>query len=512
MRRTGLLLAVCLLLPLGGLGACGSGSGGGRGGFSSTLAGPAKLALPVFDDNTLKTLVLRNLLDTIAPVRVFSIPGGAVQTLNVPARGELRRTAGSFGVNTAGWLVVDTNDPVTGFPIATTGFVEPYLFTERSGPDVEAAYGAVLQSTESVIPVHPRTDRVSLLNFNAVPVTYTVCCFGATDGATSPLLSVVPVPVAANSFANLDFSPIQNQAGVGHISVLPPGAGLSYTLGAHQDEDIVLEVDDRVAGTSRLLDQGGTTNAELIVSFGKDPQSGGYEDFDVLVANGSDFASTFTVQSIHDESGNLVKGTPRTFQMPARQSRLFATTLVDSLGLQVGETHPFAEHFGDVFLSSDRRFFRMNLSIGAGLFVSSLEFDPLTLEFASRVRPTAVRRSTSMFVTDAQTSWLTGIENFGYLSNPSNGLITLQVRAFTKDLGTEYLLGSFDVPPQSITPFRFDALHLKETPGVAIQPDVSHLRFLFTSNSPFGIRGRQAGRDVNDLLVFTTPLTLRYEE
>lgn len=507
MRRTRLLLlALLALLPVGGLGGCG-GATGGRGGFSSTLAGPLQLALPVFDDGTLKTLVLRNLVDAVAAVRVFAIPGGAFQDLNVPARGELRRAVGAFGV-VEGWLVVDTTIG------ANPGLVEPYLVTERSGPDAEATPGAVLQTAESVIPVHPLTDEALLLNFNAAPVTYTVCSFGATDGvATPPLLNITLLPVGASSFASVDLSFIQNQAGVGHLSVLPPAGGpFLYTLAAHQDGDVALEVDDRVAGTSRLLDAGGTPLAELMLEFGKDNVSGGYEDFDVLVSNASDLASTFTVQSIYDEFGNPIKTTPRTFQMPPRQSRLFRTTVIDSLGLQVGETHPFAAHFGDVFLAAGLGRFHMSLSIGPGLFVSALEFDPVTLEFAGRVRPTAIRRTTSVLVSDAQTSLLTGTENVETLSNPTGTPITVLVRAFTKDLGTEYLLPSFTIPAHGMADFRADALHLKETPGVPTLADVPALRFLFSSNTPFGTRGRQTRRDVNDLLVLVTPHIVRFEE
>ena len=40
--------------------------------------------------------------------------------------------------------------------------------------------------------------------------------------------------------------------------------------------------------------------------------------------------------------------------------------------MQLGEVHPFAEHFGDVFLSANTRRFHMNLTVSDGLFVTGL--------------------------------------------------------------------------------------------------------------------------------------------
>jgi hypothetical protein len=505
MRRILLSLAL-LALPLG---ACGT--AGGRGGFSSFLQGPAHLALPLFLDGSIKTLVLRNLVDVPAQVTVTTIPGAVTTTVDVPARGETRRPATSFLPAGARWLLVDTTNP------GTTGFVEPYLRTERSGPDVEALYAALLQRTESVIPVHPQTDVVSLLNFHPAAVMYDVRYFGANDLPTAPT-SLVQVLVAANSFT--DLAPLFGPGNVGHISVTPTAptayaAGEGFTLAAHQDPGLVVEVDDRDEdrnGVSRLLEPTGTPSAELMMEFGRDPVTGGYEDFDVLVSNVTDTTSSLTVLSIYDEFGNPVKTTPMTFQVPARQSRLFATTLVDTLGLQVGEIHPFAHAFGDVFLAADRRLFRMNLSIGRELFVSGRVFDPVALEFVGGLRPSAVRRSTSVLMSELQTTLAGGIANFADLSNPSANPITVQVRAFTIQNGTEYLLGSFVIPPRGITRFRGDALHLKEEPGNPIQSDVPHLRFLFSSNATFGTRGRGEGRDGTGLLIFVTPHILRHEE
>ena len=509
MRRI-LLSLMLLALPLG---ACGT-AGGGRGGFSSFLQGPARLLLPNFLDGSLKTLVLRNLVDIPATVTVTALPGGAPVAVAIPQRGEARRPATSFGIASPRWLLVDTTNP------GTTGFVEPYLRTERSGPDVESLYAALLQQTESVIPVHSRTDLISLVSIHPGPlaVTYDIRHFAANDLPTSPSFTEQRM-LTGNDFT--DITPLFGSGNVGHISVTPVApvppfaAGEGFTLAAHQDAGLVVEVDDRDetrGSVSRLLDPTSTISAELMVEWGRDPITGGYEDFDILVSNVTDAPSSFVVQSIWDEFGNPVKTTPQTFLMPARESRLFATTVVDTIGLRVGEIHPFAHAFGDVFVSSDRRLFRMNLTIGRELFVSASEFDPLALEFVSGVRPTGTRRTTSVLMSELQTTTAGGISNWAYVSNPSAVPITVNVRAFTVTEGTEYQLPPLFVPPRAITRFRGDGLHLKEEVGVPTLPDVPYLRFLFSSSSPFGLRGRGESVDGSGLQIFVTPHIVRHEE
>jgi hypothetical protein len=231
------------------------------------------------------------------------------------------------------------------------------------------------------------------------------------------------------------------------------------------------------------------------------------------VSNPTDTAvSNFTINYIRDEFGNPIKTAPQTFNVGPRQTRLFATTVVDSLGLQLGETHPFAAHFGDVFLTSSMFNFRMNLSLGNNLIVMARQFDPVTLEHESAVRPTAVRRTVSVLMDDLQTTLSNGTENWAWLSNPTNGPLDVQVRAFTVTQGTEYVLPMITIPPQSIFRFRGDALHLKETPGVTVEPDVPHLRFLFSSNGPFGSRGVRLQRDPTGLVVMMSPHIVRFEE
>lgn len=508
MRKL-LMLAALGFLPLA---ACGV--AGGPGGFVSFFLGPYDFALPVFNDGAAKSLVLRNLSDQDAPVRITIIPTFVTDDVVVPARGELRSPV-SF---VEGWVIVETRDPVTLAILATSGLVEPYLVTQRTGPDGETIYGAALHSQKALMPIFPRTNLVMLLNSGAVGDTFTVRRFGATDGSTNPQLGPdESLFVPANDYRFITLTDFASQSGIGHVLVLPSAPGFQFTLAAQQDPDLVYDVDDNLRGDARLLDQGGTAQAELILEYGRDGTTGATIDFHILASNPTDQASSFTINSIRDEFGAPIKLVPRTFNLGPRQTRLFATTVVDSLGLQVGEVHPFAEHFGDVFLATGMGMFHMNVSMGNNLIFRARQFDPVSFEFESAVLPTAIRRTTSVLMHDLQTTLASGTENWALLSNPTSSPINIQVRAYTRgevgvSPGTEYLLPPIVIAPNSIYRFRGDALHLKETPNVPSLPDVPHLRFLFSSNSAFGTRGVRTQRDGTGLILLMSPHIVRQEE
>lgn len=502
MTRTPLALALrpLSLLAFVLVGACGTGGDNGAAGLGTTV-GPTELALPVFDDGALKTVVLRNLSAQDVTVSLRRIPGGVATPVPIRAFAEVHTAPGVL----EGWVLLDTRDPNTGLPGPGTGLVEAYLRAERSGPDEELCPAATLQTAEAVIPIHPQTDQVLLFNRDPVARTFTVCVFGTASG---PPVNVRAVNVAGDGFARLDdFTLLPGR--VGQLSVLQGTA--TFALAAQEDDDLVYTVDDRVGGTPRLLDGGPSSLGSLGFVFGRDFVSGGYEDFDLLVSNGTDDPSPngFTIQSIHDDAGNAILTTPRTVTLGPRASRLFATTTAASLGLEPGEVHPFADLFGDVFAAGGLRRFTMNLSIGRGILLQGRSFDPLTFDFAGRVRPLARRTSTSVLVADAQTTLIGGIANVVTLSNPTAGPVTVQVRAFTQAEGTQYVLDPVTIPAFSMLDWRADALHLKETPGVPTLADVPFLRFLFSANAPFTAGGRRLRRDASNLQIFITPHLVR---
>ena len=497
MPRISSLLTLTALLALS---ACGP---GGSGGTFTSLVGPAELALPVFDDGTNKTLALRDLSGSGAPmtVAVTAVPGGPLlgSPFSVPARGELRLPV----LLVEGWLLIET----TG---ASTGLVEPYLLTERSGPDEEATQGAVFATTQSAIPIHRLTDKVLFLNHSKMAGVPTAAAFTFTfhdtAGVPTVLFGGVPLAVGADSSLTLPTLP----AAVGHLSVVPvPAAGVAFafTLATHDDNDIVLDVDDQ----RRLLDAGAFSTADLILDFGKDAD-GNYHDFDILASNVSDAPASFTIQSIRDSAGNAILLMPRTVNLLTRQARLYASNLSDSVGLVNPEVHPFADLFGDVFAAGGLTRFRMALSISGDMFLTARQFDPLALDFAMRVRPIARRHTTSVLVSEAQTTTAGGILNIIQVSNPTGGSMTVNLRAFTQTLGTEYVLPSVIVPPFGMLEWSADALGLREVVGDLASPEVRNLRIVLLSNIAFVSRPYQKTRNGAELIVMLRPHVIRHDD
>jgi len=520
MPRISSLLTLTALLALGGCGTSGSDST-----FASGV-GPAELALPVFDDGTNKTLALRDFSGSGAPmtVAVTAVPGGpqppfslAGSPFTVPARGELR-----LGVPLVeGWLLIETSGP-------STGLVEPYLLTERSGPDEEATQAAVFARTQSAIPIHRLTDTVLFLNHSengGVPTAVDfVFTFHGTDGSSTPILptgpGVLPGPspdsVNIEGDTSVTLPPLPGS--VGHVSVeplpfvpapppnqtAPLTTEFAFTLSTHDDNDIVLDVDDQ----RRLLDGGVVSIADLILDFGKDAEDN-YHDFDIVASNVSDAPASFTIQAIYDAGGNAILLTPRTVNLLARQTRLYASNLSESVGLVNPEVHPFADLFGGVFSATGLTRFRMALSISAGVFLTARQFDPLALDFAMRVRPIARHQTTSVLISEAQTTTAGGILNIIQISNPTGGTMTVNLRAFTETRGTEYVLPSVMVPPFATIEWSADALGLREIVDDLASPEVRNLRIVLISNIAFMVRPYQKTRNGADLLVMLRPHTIR---
>jgi hypothetical protein len=113
---------------------------------------------------------------------------------------------------------------------------------------------------------------------------------------------------------------------------------------------------------------------------------------------------------------------------------------------------------------------------------------------------------------DLQSSLVGGTQNWALLSNPTNAPVEVQVRAFTALEGTAYTLAPFVIDPFSIYRFRGDGQGLKENPGAVGEPDVPFVRFLFSSNGAFGIRGIRQQFDPSGLLIFMSPHIIRHED
>ncbi len=502
MPRISRLLSLTALLALG---ACGTAGVGGN--TIASILGPIRLALPGFDDGTNKTLALRNLSGSAATVDVST---GLLSPLlgspfTVPALGELRIPVAA----TDDWLLVETMAP-------TAGLVEPYLLTERSGPDEEAVGAAVLASVQSAIPIHTLTDKVLFLNASTIGVVPAATAadflftFHATDGTATlltggPILvgtqSTLVVPVPLGSVGHLSVVPVPG------VQTAPPGTDFAFSLATHDDNDIVLDVDDQ----RRLLDAGAFSTADLILDFGKDAE-GNYHDFDIVASNVSDAPTSFTITSIRDFSGAPIKVTPRTVNLLPRQTRLYASNVPNTVGMTLGEVHPFADFFGDVFAAGGLTRFRMALSISEGAFLTARQFDPLALDFAMRVRPHARRHTNSVLISESQTTTAGGILNFIQISNPTGGPMTVNLRAFTQTEGTEYVLPSLTVPAYGMLDWSADALGLREEVGDLSSPEVRNLRIVALSNIAFSARARQEARNASELLIMVRPHIIRQDD
>jgi hypothetical protein len=419
----------------------------------------------------------------------------------VPSQGELHVPI----TLTDDWLLIETMAP-------TEGLVEPYLISQRAGPDVETTGAAVLATTQSAIPIHPNTDGVLFFNnskFAGAPTAADfVFTFHATDGSATP----IPVPLVGT--VGTAFVPVP-LGSVGHLSVVPApfpqtapaGTEFAFTLATHEDADIVLDVDEQ----RRRLDDGASAQADLLVDFGQDAE-GNYHDFDQLVSNVSDATAALTILNVYTETGQVLLPSPRVVTLAARETRLFATNLSDSLGLELGETHPFADVFGDVFAAGGFGRYRFDLLIDEGIFLTARQFDPLAGDFAGRVRPQSRNHVQGALVFNAQTTADGGITNELYLTNSSAGQITVNVRAFTRTEGTEYMLSQLVVPARSTVAWSPDGLGLRETPGDVVAPPVRDFRFLFSSNGPLNVFGRQRIRNGADLIVVVTPHVVIQED
>jgi hypothetical protein len=494
----GALLAPCLSLT-----SCGSASGGG--GFD-VLAGPLKMALPIFPDGSTRTLALRNMSDTDATVDVSIdlVTPLLGSPYMVPAFGEVRVPVAA----PPGWLLVETSG-------ATAGFIEPYLLCERSGPDEEAVGAAIFATTESTIPIHPTTDSVLFLNDSEDGLGFAVAAeflftFYATDGSAT-LLTGAPILVGTQS----SFAVPVPLGSTGHLSVMPApfpqiapvGTEFFFTLAAHEDTDIVLDVDDQ----RRLLDAGASSTADLMLDFGQDGD-GNYHDFHLLVSNTSDADASFTINEIRDQNGAQILLSARVVTLSARNTRLYASNVSDSIGLVNPEVHPFADLFGDVFAGSGLTRFRMALTIGEGIFLTARQFDPLAGDYAMRVRPMARRHAVSALVSEAQTTTSGGIQNVIRLANSTAGNMTVTVHAFTQTEGTEYVLPDVVVAPYSMFDWSPDALGLREVVGDLVGPEVRNLRFQFVSNIPFVSRAFQHTRNGANLIVMLRPHIVRQDD
>jgi hypothetical protein len=429
----------------------------------------------------------------------------------VPAFGETEFTLVAPPAVAGGWLHVETRDALTLADLPTTGFVACGFCVERSGPSKEAAPACVFAPTLSVLPVLPSTEAVQLIN--------------QTRDSTTPTTLVplaVTVDVVEADGTIFSSTPLVLGPSESTTVVLPVGFFGSVVATPTLDDPTKLEAFTLAAKESRSsLSLAYETHywdflsfrlAEAALQHGPAPE-GEFRDFQLVVVNPTDGVATFTIDRIVTDTGVSVLPFPRLVAIPAGESRVYATTTVDSLGLDSGEVSPLDDIFGDPFLATTYRRFVMGLTIGEGLYLSSRDFDPSIAEFEANVRGLLRTHDAMVIGIEQETTVVSGRRNWISLMNPATGPITVLPRAYTPG-GTEHILPSILVPAWGRLDWSPDAitlnglLGLREDQNDPTSLPVPFFSLRFISAGSFGVEGRREVRNASDLLLFVTPFVV----
>jgi hypothetical protein len=521
MRKFIVLASLAALLPVG---ACGSAADRFLAFFG---AAAPETALPVFNDGASKLLGLKNLANQDALVYVgeyFGLPGCGVGTpVTVPGNGELRLNVAFL----SGWIHVETRDPltldpVTGLPtnVATTGHVQAYLAAERTTQDAESMPACNFALSGDVVRTTPVTDEVTLFNRSYLPMGGGAVCQAADftawyyDSAGDPIGSL-SFTVLASSFFTIPLGPLAG-GGVGQIYVTPdpfpqtaaPGTVFNFALATMEDEDLAYQNGLPFRATPRP-----TRQMELPLTFGRDP-FGNYVDFAMAMTNASDSPTNVALNSMRGEGGEFIKSLPRIITLPARGTRWFATTETNSVGLESGEVHPFADLFGDVFLETTLKHFHVSLSVPGDVAFSARVFEPGGYTHNRTVRPAIVSHGALVSDVVVQSSTASATRNWVHLMNPNPNSIEVFIRGFTPQQGTGYDFPSVMIPAGGMRRWSPDGINVSENSAAAppIEPRVPLLSFLLSSGAGFGVEGMRERRDGANFFVFTTPLIVTREE
>jgi hypothetical protein len=516
MRRTLLLALLGVALPVVGCG----GSGGGGGG-DGALIGQLEYALALPGTGETVTLGLRNVSTDPALVTAtlhspaggagtpIAIPGGLV-----PGRGEVQVNVSSPPEN--GWIHVETRDPVTHALFPTSGFVVPYVQKQGAGPRGEFGFGLPFATTTAAMPFGPDTTVVQVINashLTAVPpvtpvaIAADVAVFD-TDGTILGFIPAAPIP--ANGVFVVPGVPAGS---AGQVAVTPlPAAGVDvkFTMATREDPAGFGEAIGFGLDSDIHVQQTGPGNFyELALEWGRTPEDD-FRDFAILATNATDGALTIQFDEINDATGGAILPFPRVFTLGARETRYFGTTLANTIGLEIGEVHPFADLFGDVFLTAGLRQMRWALVHAPGVVVTAPNFDPAFSAAYQEVPETEISISAAVVGIEQETTTFGAERNWIAMTNRSTAEARVFVRIFTPG-GTEYLLPDLFVPPGGRFDWSPDALVLngllgiREDQNVPTDPPVPFFSVYLASTTGLGFFGRREIRDALGNLVLVTP-------
>jgi hypothetical protein len=514
MPRTRWLLPILPLL--GGLLAAGCGGGGT---VVAAFPGPAEGAVPFAPGaGQVFTIDLKNVAADDAPVVLtaydpagFVVPGFG-GTVIVPADGEIRVNVA--GVVPDGWIHVETRDPATLADLPTTRAVLPSFRTERSGPAVEAApaspFSPELLDTGYAIPITEATQSVQVINgtrnaavptvFDPLTATFTLyetdgTLFSSTGAILAPNEGFFPT-IPAGFIGSLVVTAVDDPTKFEAVAIASREQPSTESLG-YDVARPVTPFQQQVFG----------------VAYGQEA-SGNFLDFAIVVTNGRDEASSFTIDAIRTEGGGDVLGPPRLVVLGAHETRYYATTVVDSRGLGSGEIHPFADLFGDVFLASAVSRQWWQVSLGEGIHLCARNFEPAFFEAWMVIHPVPVTHVSMAEVIEQETSTFSGERNWITLVNPANAPLTVFVRSFTPggnvlDLPDLVVpaLGRLDWSPDGIV--ENGLLGIRENQNDPTSTPVSSFSLQFSSAGSFGLQGQREFRDGSGLILGLMPIVTR---
>ena len=448
-----------------------------------------------------------------APMGEEFAPG---TTFTVPARGSLRTPLGVLmgPASGPGFLYVDTRDvttldPVTGepTPVDTTGFVIPSIERELIGvfQRGDACQGLVPQDMGVSVGVHGLTTQVQVINTSYSPMAggvvhepllVTIRQLEA-DGSELTASDVLLPPLGS-----LEFAPAITLGQVLVTPKAPVPVGVMPRLSiATREEGGVVHVAPRYQDTDEVLDE--VHDIGWFADWGVDPY-GNVHDFSFLLSNPTDDTLTATLRAVQREGASAILSTPRVLAIAPHRTVLLGTTNVASDGLELGESTPFGDLFGDALAAQGTESVALWLAVPRDLEVSARTFDPAFGSYYTVER--GGRRTTNAFASSQPVEAVLGTGRFHdlLLANPSNNNITIPMRVHTPG-GTEYIHPNIVLAPFQRMTYTLDGSIFKEDPNSLVEPPLDRVKVKFSPLSGAFIAARTRRTDANGLLILVTP-------
>lgn len=534
--RTRSVLLVLVLLAAVLLPAVGCGSGGATSPAGATRIGPFVFALPYAPGAAGQVITVGFKNAFAAPATVYAtrrtpLGMGAPVPFTVPALGELRVPLSAIAAGTpGGWICVDTRDvtaidPATGepTPVATSGYVFPYIHRETIGGNVEqdSFEGVTGRATGVAVAFTPATNDIQIVNYSLnqatggapampLPITFSVTTFNP-DGTLAGAPAMVPV--SANGSAIV--APLATPGNVGSVRIEPvvvpppPPAPLIQKIqyaACGRESTFQTHAELRFHETSiGILPQ--QVDYGFEVEFGQDAFLNTH-DFEFLMSNTSGTNQTVVLQAVLRKGELPLLTIPRAFLLNAGRTVLMRTRTVDSIGLNVGEASFFDDIFGDVFAATDFDEVTLLFQVPRTVDVSMRHHEPATMNFYRIVRALPRTNAACVYDLPIQEFLTTGIRNVVSMTNDSTSPLSLAVRAYTPG-GTLYLLDPIIVPPLERFDWTPDGLTFREVPTDTIGPFVKYMRFEFFPPGGIFFRGRTTSSDALGIIRFITPTANR---